>query len=63
MKGTQSVKDRMRDCCERIFHFVKSKRCHFAADEILIPPRGPDRGQRQGRFRRRRARGPLSRAN
>ena len=39
MKGTQSVKDRMRDCYEHVFHFVKSRRYHFAADEILIPPR------------------------
>ena len=40
MKGTQSVGDRMRDCYEHVFHFVKSPKYHFAADEILIPPRG-----------------------
>lgn len=39
MKGTQSVKDRMRDSYEHLFHFVKSKRYHFAAEDILIPPR------------------------
>lgn len=38
MKGTQSAKDRMRDVYEHIFHFVKSKKYHFDADEIRIKP-------------------------
>ena len=64
MKGTQSVKDRMRDCYEHIFHFVKSAKYYFAADEIRIPPRGaPTVVNRQGRFRHRRQRRPLPGAN
>lgn len=38
MKGTQSAKDRMRDVYEHIFHFVKSRKYHFDADEIRIKP-------------------------
>ncbi len=38
MKGTQSVKDRMRDVYEHIFHFVKSRKYHFNADAIRIKP-------------------------
>ena len=38
MKGTQSVKDRLRDIYEHLFHFVKSRKYHYAADAIRIPP-------------------------
>ena len=40
VKGTQSVCDRMRDCYEHIFHFVKRPKYYFAADDVRIPPRG-----------------------
>ena len=38
MKGTQSCKDRLRDSYEHIFHFVKSKKYYYSADEIRILP-------------------------
>ncbi|MCS6987888.1 MAG: site-specific DNA-methyltransferase [Chloroherpetonaceae bacterium] len=38
MKGTQSVKDRMRDVYEHIFHFVKSRKYYFNADAIRVKP-------------------------
>lgn len=38
MKGTQSCKDRLRDSYEHIFHFVKSKKYYYNADEIRILP-------------------------
>lgn len=38
MKGTQSVKDRLRDIYEHLFHFVKRKKYYYAADQIRIPP-------------------------
>lgn len=38
MKGTQSVKDRMRDVYEHIFHFVKSRKYFFDAKAIRIKP-------------------------
>jgi len=39
-KGTQSVKDRMRDAYEHLFFFVKNRRYHFDADKIRIKPSG-----------------------
>ena len=42
MKGTQSCKDRLRDSYEHIFHFVKSKKYYYNADEIrILPTRKP----------------------
>ena len=38
MKGTQSVKDRLRDSYEHFFHFVKSKKYFYDADAIRIKP-------------------------
>ena len=38
LKGTQSVKDRLRDSYEHVFHFVKSKRYYYDADSIRIKP-------------------------
>lgn len=38
LKGTQSCKDRLRDSYEHIFHFVKSKKYFYDADEIRIKP-------------------------
>lgn len=38
MKGTQSVKDRLRDSYEHFFHFVKSKKYYYDADSIRIKP-------------------------
>lgn len=38
MKGTQSCKDRLRDMYEHIFHFVKSKKYYYNANEIKIKP-------------------------
>jgi len=38
MKGTQSVKDRLRDVYEHIFHFVKTKKYYYAHNEIRIRP-------------------------
>lgn len=38
MKGTQSVRDRLRDIYEHVFHFVKQKKYYYAGDEIRIPP-------------------------
>lgn len=38
MKGTQSVKDRLRDSYEHVFHFVKSKKYFYDSDAILIKP-------------------------
>lgn len=37
-KGTQSVKDRMRDIYEHIFHFVIKKKYYFNDSEIRIEP-------------------------
>jgi DNA modification methylase len=39
MKGTQSVKDRMRDVYEHIFHFVKSRKYYFDAEAVRIKPK------------------------
>ena len=39
MKGTQSAQDRLRDVYEHIFHFVKSKKYYYDADNIRIKPR------------------------
>ena len=38
LKGTQSCKDRLRDSYEHFFHFVKSKKYYYNADEIRILP-------------------------
>ena len=38
MKGTQSVKDRLRDSYEHFFHFVKSKKYYYDSNAILIKP-------------------------
>lgn len=38
MKGTQSCKDRLRDMYEHFFHFVKSKKYYYNADEIKVLP-------------------------
>jgi len=38
MKGTQSVKDRLRDVYEHVFHFVKNKKYYYDHDEIRIRP-------------------------
>ena len=38
MKGTQSCKDRLRDMYEHFFHFVKSKKYYYNADEIKLKP-------------------------
>ena len=39
-KGTQSVKDRMRDSYEHLFFFVKNKKYYFNADKIRVKPSG-----------------------
>ncbi len=39
IKGTQSAKDRLRDVHEFIFHFVKSRKYYYDADQIRIKPR------------------------
>ncbi len=39
MKGTQSVKDRLRDVYEHLFHFVKNKTYYYDHDNIRIKPR------------------------
>ena len=46
MKGTQSVRDRLRDIYEHVFHFVKQKKYYYAGDEIRIPP--PVRARNRG---------------
>ena len=38
MKGTQSCKDRLRDMYEHVFHFVKSRKYYYDADEIKVLP-------------------------
>ncbi|NJN95888.1 MAG: site-specific DNA-methyltransferase [Anaerolineales bacterium] len=38
MKGTQSVKDRLRDVYEHIFHFVKQPKYYYDHDKIRIKP-------------------------
>lgn len=38
MKGTQSVKDRLRDVYEHIFHFVKRPKYYYDHDKIRIKP-------------------------
>ena len=38
LKGTQSCKDRLRDSYEHVFHFVKSKKYYYNAEEIRILP-------------------------
>lgn len=45
MKGTQSVKDRLRDIYEHVFHFVKDKKYYYEADQIRIPPRSSARAR------------------
>lgn len=40
LKGTESVKDRLRHVYEHIFHFVKSDDYYYDADAIRIEPRG-----------------------
>jgi DNA modification methylase len=37
-KGTQSVKDRLRDVYEHLFHFVKAKKYYYNDDAIRIKP-------------------------
>jgi DNA modification methylase len=39
MKGTQPVKDRLRNNHEHIFHFVKQSKYYYATDEIRVKPR------------------------
>ena len=38
MKGTQSCKDRLRDMYEHFFHFVKSRKYYYNAEEIKVLP-------------------------
>lgn len=40
LKGTESVKDRLRHVYEHIFHFVKADDYYYDADAIRIAPRG-----------------------
>ena len=39
IRGTQSVKDRLRDVHEHVFHFVKSKKYYYDTDIIRIKPK------------------------
>lgn len=41
MRGTQSVKDRLRDSYEFIFHFTRSKSYYYDIDAIRNPPGQP----------------------
>lgn len=42
MKGTQSCKDRFRDVYEHFFHFVKSPKYYYDADNIrIVSPKKP----------------------